>query len=231
MRWPAAMTAAVRLRGFEEPPGGSAPVYPPRRQQEREWWNPAAAKVYFGSKMILQDGNSMLLNRATRSAKETSTVRRAAPNGLFRNADKEQSADHHKRAFRLFLAAAQQGDIGCQINVGNLYASGAGVQRDRQQALYWYKRAYRRGHPAAACNIADLLLLEGKLKRALYWLRRARDIAPKDGDIELELAKIYLRLSSVTLARTSQPREFITEAGHDEAVQLLAELEGGSRNW
>ncbi len=99
----------------------------------------------------------------------TTRARREALDALFRKADKEQSNGNYKKAFALFLDAAKQGDLGCQINLGNLYADGIGVKRDREEALYWYRRAYRRGDAVAASNIASLLLGEGELKRALYW--------------------------------------------------------------
>src|SRR5271168_3560419 len=86
---------------------------------------------------------------------------------LFQRADEQQQAGKLKSAFRLFLACAKAGDSGCQNNVGNFYRDGIGVKPNRERALYWYRRAYRRGLRGAASNIGVLFRDEKDLQKAL----------------------------------------------------------------
>ena len=57
----------------------------------------------------------------------------------------------------------------------DLNDTGTAVKRNRQQAVYWYKRAYRHGNAAGASNIGTILRDEGKTGQALLWFQRAVD--------------------------------------------------------
>jgi len=122
------------------------------------------------------------------------------------------------------LAAAKLGDSGAQVNVGNYYADGNGVQRNRSAALYWYKRAYRRGDSSAAHNIGILWRDEKKLERALSWFFRAIKLG--DDEANLDIGKHYLH-NEKNLQKAIQHFErvlrsdWVTEAGAEEAAHLL----------
>jgi hypothetical protein len=145
---------------------------------------------------------------------------------LFRRADQQVEAGKLRSAFRLFLRAAKAGDTGCQVNLGNFYADGTGVKPNREKALYWYRRAYRRGEVCAASNIGVLFRNEGNLKRALAWFERAAKL--QDGDANLEIAKIYLarndKRNAVRYLRETRKAESLTEASEEEAEKLLKQL-------
>lgn len=133
-----------------------------------------------------------------------------------------------RSAFRLYLAAAKGGGIGAQINLGNFYDDGTGVTRNRELALYWYRRAYRRGDASAANNIGVVFRKEGKLTRALAWFERAVELG--DIDSNLEIAKIYLQendrakaaryLRRVCEAKANR----VFESYREEAQSLLASI-------
>ena len=144
---------------------------------------------------------------------------------LFERADKQQEEGKLKSAFCLFLTCAKAGDAGCQNNLGNFYRDGIGVKRNRARALYWYRRAYRRGLRGAASNIGVLFRDEKNLKRALAWFERARD-----GDASLAIAKMYLQENEPTKAMhylkqacNAEPDE-MSEASRNEAEKLLKRL-------
>jgi len=109
---------------------------------------------------------------------------------LFIRAAKQEESGELRSAFRLYLAAAKAGETGCQLNVGNFYDAGTGVRRNRLSAIYWYKRAYRRGNACAASNIAVMWRNENKAKRALDWFQKAVRLG--DDEANLEIAKYYL---------------------------------------
>jgi TPR repeat protein len=111
---------------------------------------------------------------------------------LFIRADKQADEGNFKSAFRLYLAAAKAGDSSCQINLGNFYDEGSGVRRNRSAAMYWYKRAYRRGEPCGAHNIGVMWRNEKKYGQALNWFKKAVRLG--DDEANLEIAKHYLQV-------------------------------------
>ena len=118
--------------------------------------------------------------------------RSAKHNGdeLLIQAAKQEQLGNLRLAFQLYLAAAKAGDTGGQLNVGNFYDTGTGVRRNRVAALYWYKRAYRRGLSSAASNIGIMWRNEKKPKRALEWFQKTVRLG--DDEANLEIAKHYL---------------------------------------
>jgi hypothetical protein len=126
------------------------------------------------------------------------------------------------------LSAVKFGAKGALINVGNYYADGTGVRRNRSTALYWYKRAYRRGDSSAAHNIGILWRDDGKLNRALYWFGRA--VALGDDESNLDIGKHFLKNESdPQRARPYFMRviksDWVSEAGVEEAELLLREAD------
>jgi len=109
---------------------------------------------------------------------------------LFGRADMLLDEGKLASAFRLYLAGATAGDIGMQNVVGYLYDTAKGVHRNRELALYWYRRAYRRGDELAASNIGTVFRDEKKWARALVWFERA--VKMGNADANLEIAKICL---------------------------------------
>lgn len=143
---------------------------------------------------------------------------------LFIRANKHAEAGNLKQAFRLYLTAAKAGDTSCQVNLGNLYDEGLGVRRNRASAMYWYKRAYRRGDPSAANNIGVMLRKKGKYRRALYWFERAVGLG--DDEASLEIAKHYLQIErdfskAIPHLERVCASNRVTEAGREEAQRLL----------
>jgi uncharacterized protein len=148
---------------------------------------------------------------------------------LFVRADRQADKGSFKSAFRLFLAGARAGDSGCQINVANFYDEGKGTRRDRSAAMYWYKRAYRRGSSSAAHNIGVMWRNEKKYKRALAWFKKA--VALGDDEANLEIAKHYLNVElnpkrAITHLRRVVKSNWVTEAGMEEGRALLRRLQG-----
>jgi TPR repeat protein len=143
---------------------------------------------------------------------------------LFIRAAKQEENGQLRSAFRLYLAAAKAGDRSCQLNVGNFYDAGTGVRRNRLAALYWYKRAYRRGDSCAANNIGVMWRNDEKPKRALEWFQKAVRLG--DEEANLEIAKYYLRtepnpVKAIRHLEKVCQSDCVTEAGKEEATRLL----------
>jgi TPR repeat protein len=148
---------------------------------------------------------------------------------LFAKASEQWDRGKLRSAFRLFLSAAKRGDPSAQHNLGYFYDVGVGVKPNRTAALYWYKRAFRRGYRTAANNIGTIFRDEEKTKQALSWFQRA--IRLRDADANLEVAKIYLRgegdvaKAVVHLKRAIKARPSdVTEGSKQEAQRLLKQV-------
>jgi TPR repeat protein len=76
------------------------------------------------------------------------------PEKLFLEAERREESGDFRNAFKSLLAGAQLGHSGCQVNLGNFYASGKGTRKSLQKAARWYKQAYKNGASCAASNLA-----------------------------------------------------------------------------
>jgi TPR repeat protein len=136
-----------------------------------------------------------------------------------------------KKAYELFSKCAENGLVSCMLDLGYFYDEGVGVEQNKSKAMFWYKRAYRKGDSAAASNIAILYREQGKAKLTFQWFQRS--VALGDGDSEVELAKLYINGIGVRkslskakeLLRKAQASTHITEAGREEATDILGGLE------
>jgi hypothetical protein len=145
----------------------------------------------------------------------------------FREASASWEEGRIKEAFRLFLAAAKAGDPSSQLNVGFFYDTGLGVKKSRPQAMYWYRRAWRRGETIAATNIAIVYRDEGRLRLALRWFEKA--VALGDDDAMLDMARLYAgSLANPTKARRLLRKVLasknVTEESQEQAARLLEQL-------
>jgi TPR repeat protein len=129
-----------------------------------------------------------------------------------------------KSAFRLFLIAAKNGDASAQLNLGYFYDVGLGVRKNPDKALYWYRRASKRGNRAAAHNIGTLYRDRGQTQKALAWFHRA--LQPNDDDSALEIGKVYLSLkgslpSAIKYLERASRSNNVFAATQEEATRLL----------
>ena len=59
-------------------------------------------------------------------------------------------------AYNSFLAAAKEGHIDSQFNVGVMYEQGIGIAKNDKEALFWYEKAAAQGSSAAQYNLGVL---------------------------------------------------------------------------
>jgi uncharacterized protein len=79
---------------------------------------------------------------------------------------------------KCFRAAAEQGHLDAQLNLGNAYADGRGVRRNKKEAIRWYLKAAEAGL-APAQHALGVLHCYGRGKpnypEAVRWYRRAAE--------------------------------------------------------
>ncbi len=166
----------------------------------------------------------------SRSRKKRS--RKADSEELFIRAAKQEEKGKFRSAFQLYLAAAKSGDTSCQVYVGNFYDDGTGVRRNRTAALYWYKRAYRRGDACAASNIGVMWRNENNLKRAVQWFKKSVRLGNEEA--HLEIAKYYLGdepnlAKAIRHLKSVLQSNRVTEAGLEEATALLKQAKSRAK--
>ena len=133
---------------------------------------------------------------------------------------------NHK-AFLSFLSAAKLGDEEAQVAVGYAYAYGISRKSNENEALRWWKRAYRRGSWAAAFNLGMFFRDAKQWTKALKWFGRAVQAGDDDGLIEI--AKIHLRYAGDRAAGLRYlklavaAKDELTEPARLETERLLKE--------
>ena len=110
------------------------------------------------------------------------------------HADYEQGVNaafegDYATAYREFSIAAEEGSALAQYNLGILFFTGQGVQRDADAAHRWTAAAAGQGHIAAQFNLATLLISgEGTAKDvelAIKWYSRAAKAGHPEAASEL----------------------------------------------
>ena len=161
----------------------------------------------------------------------TSAKRRKSPDTerLFLEAEQYEENGDFRNAFERLLTAAQLGDVGSQLNLGNFYARGKGVRKNLEKAAYWYKKAYKNGESYGAFNLAIDRRNEGKIRSAVIWLKRA--IAMNHGEACIALAKISSarkggQKTATNLLRRALrlSRDFVSDDAKEEAKSLLKKI-------
>jgi TPR repeat protein len=131
-----------------------------------------------------------------------------------------------KEAFRLFLSAAEDGDLGAQLNIGYFYDYGLGTKKDSDEALRWYRRAHRRGHSSATLNIGTVYRDRGDTKRALQWFERA--LARGNDGSALDIGKVHLAEGNLKVAAQYFERvrksQNVSEDTRNDASELLKQI-------
>lgn len=146
---------------------------------------------------------------------------------LRRRGQEQSIIGPNSKAFRSFLAAAKLGDEEAQVAVGYAYAYGICRKANVDEALRWWKRAYRQGSWDAAFNLGMFFRDAKQWANALKWFGRAVRAGDEDGLIEI--AKIHLRyagdraagLRYLKLAVAAKDK--LTEPARLETERLLKE--------
>jgi TPR repeat protein len=131
-------------------------------------------------------------------------------------------------------SAAKLGNCIGQLDLGYFYDLGIGIKRNRDLAIYWYRRAYRNDHFSGAANIGTIYRDEGKPTRALAWFLKA--VKMGDVDANLEIGKMYIkerwgaREAVPYLTKVAEaPPQMVCENSRQQAIRLIQRLERNRR--
>lgn len=112
-------------------------------------------------------------------------------------------------AFAHYQQGAQNGKADCFAPLAHCYAQAIGTEEDVENALHWYKKAFKHEENTEFCNhIAELYLRWRNGKQAIYWWQKAIDLGDKtallnyarhlsqkqSGQAELRVAKLLRQM-------------------------------------
>ena len=85
----------------------------------------------------------------------------------------------YKKAYKLILPLAEQGNVIAQTTLGVMYQEGHEVSKDYKEAVKWFRRSAERGYAIAQHNLG-VMYLEGygvpqDHKEAEKWFRRSAE--------------------------------------------------------
>ncbi|MDD5034209.1 MAG: tetratricopeptide repeat protein [Methylococcaceae bacterium] len=150
-------------------------------------------------------------------------------------------------AARIFQPLAEQGNAAAQINLGNLYMKGWGVEQDYAAALRWFRKAADQGERMAQTKLGILyyhgLGVEKATEEAANWFRKAAEQGERSAQSilgslytsgegvkqDLSLAFYWYTLAEeqgdeeAGRGRKSVEEE-MTPGQKDEALRLLSEV-------
>ena len=103
-------------------------------------------------------------------------------------------AGNYNFAYQEWLALAEEGHSGAQLNIGVLHEKGLGVPQDVVKAMQWFERAAEGGESAALHNIG-IIYRDGRgvpqdLAEAAKWFLKAAKNGDSHGRLQLGLATI-----------------------------------------
>jgi hypothetical protein len=85
----------------------------------------------------------------------------------------------YQAAMREFKQAAERGDAQAQVNLGNLYMKGLGVEQDYAAAGHWYRQAAEHGDPIGQSKLGILyyygLGVDKNTDEAARWFVKAAE--------------------------------------------------------
>lgn len=138
-------------------------------------------------------------------------------------------AGDYGTAFKEFSASAETGLDMAQYNLGILYFTGRGTQKDLQQAFYWTQKAAEQGHAGAQFNLAALYAEGQGVKQddavAFRWYHLAA--TGGHGEARYTLATLYQEGKGVEqdLPRAHAWARLAAEDEVEDAADLQVQIE------
>lgn len=99
--------------------------------------------------------------------------------GIVAEGDRYYEAGNYTEALRRYRQAADQGDTQCQFNVGYMYITGQGVEKDYNEAVRWFRKAAEHENRFAQGYLGWLYLhgfgVTQDYPEAVKWLSKAAE--------------------------------------------------------
>ncbi len=142
------------------------------------------------------------------------------------------TAGHWSAALAEFKPLANKGDPNAQVNLGNLYMRGLGVEQNYGTAYAWYEKAAHQGHSTAQNKLAVMLYYGLGMKEnhaeAAQWFLKAAETG--DAAAAMVMAELYDKGDGVPASKvnayvwSSIAADLGKQEALDQRVHLTNEL-------
>lgn len=109
-----------------------------------------------------------------------------------------------RTAYQEFQSSAVNGNANAEVNLGNLYMRGLGVDQSYEQARHWYEKAALQGNPIGEAKLGLLyyygLGVEENRRLAAEWFQKAADQG--DAHSAMVLGEMYSAGDGVEASRS-----------------------------
>ena len=148
---------------------------------------------------------------------------------LFTEAQTKRHDGQTEEAASLFTRAAEMGDAGAMVELGEMYSSGEGVTEDETKAFNWFHRAAEAGSVPGMVSLGGMYLLgvnggDANEEEAARWFQKAAD---HDSPAAMfDLAGLYESGRGVAknLDKAKDLYQKSAKLGNREAQKRLAKL-------
>jgi len=106
---------------------------------------------------------------------------------------------------RLLTEAAEGGMPAAQANLGVLYASGVGVERNDEKAARWYRRAAERGDALGQASLGAASFLGAGIEKDLLEAYKWTSLAAEKGD-QRARSHLTIMAAEMTASELSEAR-------------------------
>ncbi|KAG0063683.1 hypothetical protein BGZ89_009697 [Linnemannia elongata] len=182
-----------------------------------------------------QEGN---LNEATPNISNTNRGHEAG-NAQFTNDKPASTYQIHRSPQVHTLTAADKdispivdkatlGDARSQVELGDMYRVGDGVEQDFEKAHDWYLKAASQGDPSGQCNLGHLYRLELGVDRdhsiALSWYKKAAAQGDAGGQHYVGLVYYFGLIDAVDYSAAMWWYSMAANQGHARAQRRIGDL-------
>jgi TPR repeat protein len=132
-----------------------------------------------------------------------------------------------QNAAKWLRKSAEHGFASAQNNLGVLLSARNAAHKDVDEALFWFRKAFKAGEIVSANNIAITYRENGDCRKAVQWFRESVESGDDEARIQLGIHYYWGKgvkkdpVAAVRCFRTALRCKDISEAGRDDAFYYL----------
>ncbi len=111
-------------------------------------------------------------------------------------------SERYEEAILWFEKSSDQNYVQASTVLGYSYSEGLGVERDREKAIHYYKKAVEEGSGMAANNLGVIAAADEEFSEALGWFQKSKELGYENADAGI---------NSVEIQAIQETREFLAE--------------------
>ncbi len=128
-----------------------------------------------------------------------------------------------RNAAKWFRKSAEHGFAWAQNNLGILLSARNAANKNVEEALFWFRKAFNAGSTMSGTNIAITYRENGNFRKAVHWFRESGESGDDDAHIQLGIHYYWGKgvkkdpIAAVRCFRRAIRSKNISEVGRDDA--------------